>query len=104
MLRALGVHPRQVAGMLAVEQAFLVLLGLAGGTLLGFVMARLVVPHIVIGVQAAPPYPPADLVVRWPLVLAMLAGAVAILGLVLPPVLRALGRGEPGTGLRAGEE
>ncbi|MBE1533883.1 FtsX-like permease family protein [Actinomadura algeriensis] len=104
VLRALGVHPRQVAGMLAVEQAFLVLLGLAGGTLLGLVMARLVVPHIVLGVQAAPPYPPAEPVVRWPLVLALLAGAVALLGLVLPPVLRVLGRGEPGTGLRAGEE
>ncbi|WP_026403592.1 ABC transporter permease [Actinomadura rifamycini] len=104
VLRALGVHPRQIAGTLAVEQAFLIALGLAGGTVLGFAVARLVVPHIVLGVQAADPYPPAELVVRWPLVLAMLAGVVAVLGLVLPPVLRALGRGGPGTGPGTGEE
>ncbi|WP_173096549.1 ABC transporter permease [Actinomadura verrucosospora] len=104
VLRALGVHPRQVAGMLAVEQAFLVVLGLAGGTALGLVVARLVVPHLVVGVQATKPYPPAVLIVQWPLVAAMLAGTAAVLGLVLPPVIRVLRRRNVGAGLRAGEE
>ena len=62
VLRALGVHPKQVAGMLAIEQAYLVALGLLGGTFLGLVVARLVVPHVVLSVQAADPYPPADIV------------------------------------------
>ncbi|MEU9023595.1 ABC transporter permease [Actinomadura sp. NPDC048394] len=104
VLRALGVGPRQVAGMLAVEQAFLVVLGLAGGTALGLLVARLVVPHLVVGVQATEPYPPAVLIVQWPLVAAMLAGTAAVLGLVLPPVIRVLRRRNVGAGLRAGEE
>ncbi|MFF4237954.1 FtsX-like permease family protein [Actinomadura geliboluensis] len=104
VLRALGVPPRQVAGMLAIEQAYLVALGLLGGTVLGLVVARLVVPHIVLGVQAAEPYPPAELVVQWPILLAMLAGVAAVLGLVLPPVIRMLRRRDLGAGLRVGED
>ncbi|MFB4296322.1 FtsX-like permease family protein [Actinomadura sp. NTSP31] len=104
VLRALGVHPRQVAGMLAVEQAFLVVVGLAGGAALGLAVARLVVPHLVVGLQTTEPYPPAVLIVQWPLVAAMLAGTAAVLGLVLPPVIRVLRRRNVGAGLRAGEE
>ncbi|MEU8343127.1 FtsX-like permease family protein [Spirillospora sp. NPDC048832] len=104
VLRALGVPPRQVGGMLAIEQAYLVALGLLGGTLLGLAVARLVVPHIVLGVQAAEPYPPAGLVVQWPVLLAMLAGVAAVLGLVLPLVIRMLRRRDPGAGLRVGED
>ncbi|MGP4021863.1 FtsX-like permease family protein [Actinomadura sp. 3N407] len=104
VLRALGVHPRQVAGMLAIEQAYLVVLGLLGGTVLGLVVARLVVPHVVLSVQAAQSYPPADPVVQWPVVLAMVAGVAAVLALVLPPVLSVLRRRDLGAGLRAGED
>ncbi|MFI0410001.1 FtsX-like permease family protein [Actinomadura sp. 3N508] len=104
VLRALGVPPRQVTGVLAIEQAYLVVLGLLGGTLLGLVVARLVVPHVVLSVQAAEPYPPADLVVRWPVVLGMVAGVAAVLGLVLPPVIRVLRRRNVGAGLRVGED
>ncbi|MFC4056452.1 FtsX-like permease family protein [Actinomadura syzygii] len=104
VLRAIGVGPRQVAGVLAVEQAYLVALGLLGGTVLGLVVARLVVPHVVLSVQAAQPYPPADLVVQWPVVAAVLAGVAAVLGLVLAAVIRLLGRRELGAGLRVGEE
>ncbi|WP_433466917.1 FtsX-like permease family protein [Spirillospora sp. CA-128828] len=104
VLRALGVHPRQVAGMLAIEQAYLVALGLLGGTVLGLVVARLVVPHIVLSVQAAQPYPPAELVVQWPVVLAVLGAVAAVLGLVLAPVIRTLRRRNLGAGLRVGED
>ncbi|TDB88985.1 FtsX-like permease family protein [Actinomadura sp. 7K534] len=104
VLRALGVRPRQIAGMFAIEQAYLVVLGLLGGTVLGLVVARLVVPHVVLSVQAAEPYPPAELVVRWPVVLGMLAGVALVLGLVLPAVVRTLRRRNLGAGLRAGED
>ncbi|MFB9193570.1 FtsX-like permease family protein [Actinomadura verrucosospora] len=104
VLRALGVPPRQVAGMLATEQAYLVGLGLLGGTVLGLVVARLVVPHVVLSVQAAEPYPPAHLVVQWPVVLAVLGGVAAVLGLVLAPVIRTLRRRNLGAGLRVGED
>ncbi|TDD80704.1 ABC transporter permease [Actinomadura rubrisoli] len=104
VLRVLGVRPRQVAGMLAVEQAFLVALGLLGGLALGLVVARLVIPHIVLTVQAAPPYPPADLIVQWPVVLAMFGGVGVVLGLLLALVIRMLHRRDLGAGLRVGEE
>lgn len=104
VLRTLGVRTRQLAGMLAVEQAFLVALGIAGGLALGLVVARLVVPDTVLSVQAAPPYPPADLVVRWPVVAAMAAGVAAVLGLVLALVIRTLRRRGLAADLRAGED
>ncbi|MES9537401.1 FtsX-like permease family protein [Actinomadura sp. NPDC000600] len=104
VLRALGVPPRQVAGMLAIEQAYLVGLGLLGGTVLGLVVARLVVPHVVLSVQAAEPYPPAALVVQWPVVLAVAGGVAVALGLVLAPVIRTLRRRNLGAGLRVGED
>ncbi|TMQ99861.1 ABC transporter permease, partial [Actinomadura soli] len=100
VLRALGVPPRQVTGVLAIEQAYLVTIGLLGGTLLGLVVARLVVPHVVLSVQAAEPYPPAGLVVQWPVVLGMVAGVAAVLGLILPPVIQVLRRRNVGAGLR----
>ncbi|GAA4236656.1 hypothetical protein GCM10022254_46860 [Actinomadura meridiana] len=104
VLRILGVHPRQVAGMLAVEQAYLVVLGLLGGTVLGLVVARLTVPHIVVDVRATRPYPPAGAVVQWPVLLAMIAGVIGVLGLVLLPMAAALRRRALGTDIRAGED
>jgi predicted lysophospholipase L1 biosynthesis ABC-type transport system permease subunit len=104
VLRTLGVRTRQVAGMLAIEQAFLVALGLAGGTVLGLVVARLTVRHIVAGVQAGPSYPPATLVVPWPLVGAVLGGVAAMLAGTITLVIMVLRRRGTGAGLRAGEE
>ncbi|RFS84549.1 ABC transporter permease [Actinomadura spongiicola] len=104
VLRILGVRPRQIAGMLAIEQAYLVALGLLGGTVLGLVVARLAVPHIVVGVRAARPYPPAEAVVQWPVLLAMAAGVTLVLGLVLLPLFAALRRRDVGAGIRVGED
>jgi predicted lysophospholipase L1 biosynthesis ABC-type transport system permease subunit len=104
VLRALGVPDRQVAAMLAVEQTFLIAIGLLGGLALGLVVARLVVPHVVLTVQAAPPYPPAELVVRWPIVLAVLAGVGVLLGLVLAVMVLVLRRNVVSAALRAGDE
>ncbi|WP_026415316.1 ABC transporter permease [Actinomadura oligospora] len=104
VLRALGLHQRQVSGMLAVEQAILVGLGLVGGLVLGLVVAKLVVPHIVLTVQAAPPYPPAALSVPWLAVLGLAAGVAVMLGLVLMVVIRVLRKRGLGGDLRAGED
>ncbi|MBO2447237.1 FtsX-like permease family protein [Actinomadura barringtoniae] len=104
VLRALGVPERQVAAMLAVEQTFLIAIGLLGGLVLGLAVARLVVPHVVLTVQAAPPYPPAELVVRWPIVLAVLAGVAVLLGLVLAVTVLVLRRNVVAGTLRAGED
>ena len=104
ILRALGVDGRQVLGLVAVEQAFLVGLGLAGGLLLGVVVARLVVPHVVLTVSATAPYPPAHVIMRWPVILAMLAAIVVLLTGVLLLLVRSLRRGGPGQAMRLGED
>jgi hypothetical protein len=104
ILRALGIDGRQVLGLVAVEQAFLVGMGLAGGLLLGIVVARLVVPHVVLTVSATAPYPPAHVILRWPVVLAMLAVIVVLLTAVLLLLVRSLRRGDPGQAMRLGED
>ncbi|WP_433328303.1 FtsX-like permease family protein [Spirillospora sp. CA-294931] len=98
VLRALGVRGRQISGMLAVEQTFLVGLGLVGGLALGLLVARLVVGHIVLTVQAGAPYPPADLVVPWTILLAVFAAVAAVFGLLLAVLTRALRRRVAGEG------
>ncbi|GAA1784470.1 ABC transporter permease [Actinomadura chokoriensis] len=104
VLRILGVHPRQVAGVLAVEQAYLAALGLLGGTVIGLLVARLAVPHIVLGVRAARPYPPVAAVFPWPVLLAVVAGVAAVLALVLRLMIGALRRRDLATDLRMGED
>ncbi|MGH3381492.1 MAG: FtsX-like permease family protein, partial [Actinoallomurus sp.] len=104
ILRALGVNGRQVLGLVAVEQAFLVGLGLAGGLLLGIVVARLVVPHVVLTVSATAPYPPAHVIMQWPVILAMLAAIVVLLTGVLLLLVHSLRRGGPGQAMRLGED
>jgi hypothetical protein len=103
ILRALGVAPRQIFGLLGVEQAFLVALGLVGGTVLGVAVARLVVPHIVLTVRARAPYPPVDVLISWQPVLAMLGGIVLLLLGVLALLVRSLRRGGLGAATRTGE-
>ncbi|MFD1932033.1 FtsX-like permease family protein [Nonomuraea mangrovi] len=65
LLHALGVTFRQVLGLLAVEQTFLIGLGLAGGTLLAGGMAAVVVPHLVLSGQVTAVTPPVRLDIPW---------------------------------------
>jgi predicted lysophospholipase L1 biosynthesis ABC-type transport system permease subunit len=104
ILRALGIGGRQVLGLVAVEQAFLVGMGLAGGLLLGIVVARLVVPHVVLTVSATAPYPSPHVIMRWPVILVMLAAIVVLLAAVLVLLVRSLRRGDPGQAMRLGED
>ncbi|WP_344832178.1 FtsX-like permease family protein [Actinocorallia longicatena] len=104
VLRALGASHRQVFGMLAVEQAVLVLLGLAGGLGLGLGVAALAVPHLVLTVRATVPYPQVDLVVAWGPVLALLGGTLAVLALVLTALVARLRRAGSGALTRMGAD
>ncbi|MBB6554364.1 FtsX-like permease family protein [Nonomuraea rubra] len=98
ILRALGVSSRQVLGMLAVEQAFVVGLSLAAGTGLAVVVGVLVVPHIVLTGQAAAVTPGVVLDIPWAATGLMLALVAALLFAIVAGLARNVRR--QGHGLR----
>ncbi|GII86516.1 hypothetical protein Ssi03_45060 [Sphaerisporangium siamense] len=104
ILRALGLSFRQIFGLLAVEQAFLIGLSLVGGTVLAVAVAALVVPHIVLTGQAAAVTPDVLLDIPWPATLAMLAGMGAVLFAIVAGLARSLRRQGLGRALRIGED
>jgi hypothetical protein len=58
VLRALGLSPRQLYGMLLLEQVVLIVSGLALGTGLGLLLNRLTLPGLPLSLGERPPVPP----------------------------------------------
>ncbi|GAA1017061.1 hypothetical protein Aple_062500 [Acrocarpospora pleiomorpha] len=104
LLRALGVSFRQVFGLLAVEQAFIIGLSLLGGTVLAAVVATLVVPHIVLTGQATSVTPGVLLDIPWGATIALLAAVTVVLFAVVGGLARTLRRQGLGRALRIGED
>ncbi|MEV8635312.1 FtsX-like permease family protein [Streptosporangium sp. NPDC051023] len=104
ILRALGVGFRQVFGLLAVEQAFLICLSLTAGTTVAVVVASLVVPHIVLTGQAAAVTPRVLLDIPWTATLALLAAVAVLLFVIVAVLARVLRRQGMGRALRIGED
>ncbi|SEF68210.1 FtsX-like permease family protein [Nonomuraea solani] len=100
ILRALGVSSRQVLGLLAMEQAFVIGLSLLAGTGLAIVVGVLVVPHIVLTGQASAVTPDVALDIPWAATGAML---VLVAG-VLFAIVAGLARNLRGQGLALREE
>ncbi|WP_224338720.1 FtsX-like permease family protein [Streptomyces olivaceus] len=98
VLRALGAPRRRLARTVAVEQGVLLALALLVGAALGTVLARAVIPLIVLTPQAAHPVP--DVLVALPAArVAFLLAAVALPPLLVTAALT-LGRGDPAAALR----
>ncbi|MGX1837587.1 FtsX-like permease family protein [Streptomyces diastaticus] len=98
VLRALGAPRRQLARLIAIEQAVLIGVALLVGPLLGAVLARAVVPLVVLTGEATRPLP--DVLVELPAgqVAVLLAGVVAVPLLIVAAL--ALRRGDPTVTLR----
>ncbi|MEU5464254.1 ABC transporter permease [Streptomyces althioticus] len=86
VLRALGASRRRLARVVLVEHAVLVGTALAVGVLLGAVLARAVIPLVMLTAEATRPLP-GVLVVLPPLRVAALLAAVAAVPLVITAVL-----------------
>ncbi|MFJ4551526.1 FtsX-like permease family protein [Streptomyces sp. NPDC088817] len=98
VLRALGTPRRELARTLAAEQGVLVALAVAVGAALGAVLARAVIPLIVLTGQATKPLP--TVLVELPAArVALLLAAVAAAPLVVTAVL-ILRRPDPALSLR----
>jgi hypothetical protein len=98
VLRALGASRRRLARVVLAEQGVLVGLALAVGVLLGAVLARAVIPLIMLTTEATRPVP-GVLVELPPARVAALLAAVAAAPLLITTVL-ALRRADPVTSLR----
>jgi putative ABC transport system permease protein len=65
-LRAIGLSTGQMAALLAWELAFLVLVGIGIGTLLGVWMSDLFIPYLQVGTRAMDLTPPFTVGIVWP--------------------------------------
>ncbi|MFI5291849.1 MAG: FtsX-like permease family protein [Candidatus Limnocylindrales bacterium] len=82
--RALGLARRQLLGWLAIESAFLIVVGVVGGILVGLVLAWVVMPSITLTLEGRAPVPPPVAAIAWDLAVGLLGlGAVAFLLSVL---------------------
>lgn len=104
VLRALGVSPRQVAGALAAEQAMVIAVSLLGGTLLGLLLTRLVVPAFVLTRAGEAVVPSVRVVVPWGTVTLLAAFVVAAAVLLVAVTAVALRGIRVGALLRSGGE
>lgn len=66
MLRAVGLSAGQMTTLLAAELAFLVLIGIGAGTLLGVEVSRVFIPYLQVGAEAAARFPPFVVAIAWP--------------------------------------
>ena len=90
LLRALGLHPRQLIATLSLEQGITVALSLFGGVLLGLLLARLVLPLVSLTQAGVAAVPSTQVIVPWLTIILLvggllvaLVGAAAILGALL---------------------
>ncbi|MFI6318479.1 FtsX-like permease family protein [Nonomuraea sp. NPDC050556] len=104
LLHSLGVGFRQILALLAIEQTFMVALGLGGGTLLAAGLATVVVPHLVISGQATGVTPPVLLEIPWAQTGALLLVLAAVLFLIVVLLAGSMRRRGLGQVLRAGED
>lgn len=87
LLRALGLSSRQLNGWLALEQTFLLVVGLLAGAVIGILMAWLVLPFALVGDTGATLVPQPIIVVPWQVFAA--AGVLAALVLLATVALAA---------------
>ena len=86
MLRAIGLSALQMSGLLAAELAFLVLLGVGLGTVLGLSASQSFVPYLQMGSSTQAQYPPFQIVIAWSAIFQM----YALFGLLFLAALSAL--------------
>jgi putative ABC transport system permease protein len=68
-LRAIGLSPGQMTTFLAWELAFVVLLGLGAGTILGGVVSNLYIPYLQVGNTPQALTPPFLVEIAWPAII-----------------------------------
>jgi hypothetical protein len=88
ILRTMGFSSRQVLSLVTFEQAFVIVAGIAAGTLLGFPLSRLMIGYLSLTESGKDPLPPLVAEVSW----ATVATVYALLALVFIATIAALAR------------
>jgi ABC-type antimicrobial peptide transport system permease subunit len=104
VLRSLGVSTRQVSGSLALESAITVVLSLAGGILLGVLLAWFVLPYVSLTGAGERAFPSAIVEMPWLTAVWLVLGLLAALLVVVVAQVRLLGRVRLAPALRLGED
>lgn len=104
LLRAVGLSARQLAGWLLMENGFLVVLSLIGGTALGFLLSWLILPLITVNREAEQVFPSLIVVIPWQTILLLEAVILLLLLIVSTALALILRRVGLGAALRIGED
>jgi hypothetical protein len=104
ILRALGLSGRDLTTWVSLENAFLLVFGLAAGSFLGLVLAWLVLPFATLTSSGAAAVPTPEIVIPWLAVLPLYAAALGLFAVTVLIVTRQIRRAGISTVLRSGEE
>ncbi len=82
-LRAIGLSTFQMTAFLAWELAFLILLSLVAGTIIGAIISQAFIPYLQIGADVSAKYPPFQVQIAWPAIMRIYAlfGALFVVAL-----------------------
>ena len=104
LLQAIGLSHRQLSGWMTLENAFLLLIGLATGTALGLVLAWVVLPFVTLTQEATVAVPPVDVVIPWLAYGVLYLAAAGVLAVTVFVIGNLLGRVRVSGVLRSGGE
>ena len=96
LLRALGLHPRQLVAWLSLEQGITVALSLLGGVALGLLLSWLVLPLVTLTQAGTAAYPPTQVAIPWGTAALLIGGvllALVAVAIILATLARRIGLG-----------
>jgi FtsX-like permease family len=103
VLRTLGLRTGQLSGWIGAESALVVGLSVLTGTVLGLVVAWLVLPYVALGPSGEVPVPPVRLTVPWTTMLWLDLAVLGALGAIAAAQVAYVRRLRPAPVLRGGE-
>jgi predicted lysophospholipase L1 biosynthesis ABC-type transport system permease subunit len=104
LLQAIGLSHRQLSAWLSMENAFLLIVGLAAGTGLGLIMAWVVLPFVTLTQEATIAVPPIEVVIPWGIYALLYLVALGALAITVVVIGNLLARVRVSGVLRSGGE
>jgi len=103
VLRAAGLSMSQMSGYMTWELTFLIILGIAFGTVFGVMASQLFIPFLQIGSKVSSLVPPFQVIIAWPAVLQIYIMFMVLFGITLAILLISLRRMQIFQAIKLGE-